>query len=209
MTSAIAYWLAGEVFDISLGEAFGRLLQRRAAVARDILQEELARADIGVADAADRDEAAAMVFEYTEASRQGAARRNLRMLAQVLAGSLATPPIYASEFLRWSRILSDLTAEEIIYLARLHQAYQMPEFDRSDGKKEYSALSKYLQARLISEGVARDGAEVSGILGALQRTGLVFYSAGGFGGAWHKPTRRLSDLLQLIRIEEVISEPLR
>lgn len=49
--------------------------------------------------------------------------------------------------------------------------------------------------------------EMSSILGARQRTGLVVYSTGRFGGAQYLPTPRLDELLNLINIEEVIAEP--
>ena len=201
-------WLLGEVFDLALGEALARVLRNRGAVARDVLQKQLARAEINIADAADRDEAAAMVFEYIEAARQGAARRNLRMLAEIMAKKLTAPPIYASEFLRWSRLLADLSPEEIITLARLHELYHDDSFDNGHGQpKDYRGLTEKLKQTLVEAGAAKNSLDVSSILGALQRTGLVVYAAGGFGGAWHLPSPRLDELLNLVNFEEVIAEP--
>jgi hypothetical protein len=205
--TGIVAWLAGEVFDLSLGEAVGRLLQSRAAAARDILQDELSRAAIGIADAADKDEAAAMVFEYTEAARQGAARRNLRMLAQILAGALVTAPIYASEFLRWSRILADLTREEIIVLAKLHEVHSMPTMTVGD-TKQFQEIDAKMLLDLQAVGVAQSKLEMSMHLGALQRTGLVILHS-GYGGSWYVPTPRLDALLALTRLEAVMAEPAR
>jgi hypothetical protein len=179
---------------------------RRAQAARDILQEQLARAEINIADAADKDEAAAMVFEYAEAARQGSARRNLRMLAQIIAGELATPPIFASEYLRWSHILADLSRQEIIALAKLHQVHQMPDYFVGD-QKQWNEIEARVLLDLQQQGVVSTKIELHSILGALQRTGLVVYSAGGFGGAWHLPSPRLDALLKLVDIEAALAEP--
>jgi len=200
-------WLLGEVFDLGLGEALAQVLRRRGEAAREILQQQLARAEINIADSADRDEAAAMVFGYIEAARQGAARRNLRMLAEIMSKKLATPPIYASEFLRWSRLLADLGPEEIITLARFHEVHHDGAFDKGPGPKDLDGLTKKLEQMLVEVGAAKNSLDVQSILGALQRTGLIVYSAGGFGGAWHLPTPRLDELLKLVNIEEVIAEP--
>ena len=204
-----AQWLLDKVFDQALSEALARLMRHRREVAREILLRKLARAEINISDAEDQDEAAAMVFDYVEAARQGAARRNLLMLAGILAGRLAAPPIYASEFLRWSRILADLTTAEIITLGKLHSIYNNQRWATADGNKDYNGLTEHLKEVLIGDGIARNALDVYSILGALQRTGLVVYSAGSFGGSWHLPTPSLDDLLKLIDIEEVLAEPNR
>jgi hypothetical protein len=206
MTDPLVSWLAHEVFNVGWSATLRQLMQKRSETARDILQTQLSKADISIADASDKDEAVAMVFEYIEAARQGAGRRNLRMLAEIMAGKLATPPIYASEFLRWSRLLADLSPEEIIALARLHVAWSDDRWRKADGNKDPHRVAVHLQEVLVKEGAARNIADVYSILGALQRTGLVVYSASAFHSA-HVPTPRLDELLQLITIEEVIAEP--
>jgi hypothetical protein len=120
----VAAWVSGKVLDVAWDQAKSHLMARRAGTARKILIEELERGDANPADVDDVDEAAAMVFEYANAAERGAARRNLRLLAQVLAGSIITKPIYADEFLRWSRILADLTREEILVLGLYLQGYE-------------------------------------------------------------------------------------
>jgi hypothetical protein len=198
----IIVWLTHEIFD----KAVEHMVKRRAEAARGILQDQLSRAEINIADATDRDEAAAMIFSYTEAAKQGSARRNLRMLAQILAGALATPPIYADEFLRWTRILADLSREEIIILAKFHANHNNPIL-RDDKGMDYNATRDRLQTELMAQGIITDRMELDSILGALLRTGLVLYSAGGFGGAWHLPTPKLDKLVKLANFDAALSEP--
>jgi hypothetical protein len=203
----IVAWLAGEVFDLSLGEALGRVMRRRAEGARHILQEELSRAQINVADAADKDEAAAMVFEYTEAARQGAARRNLRMLAQIMAGQLVTPPIYANDFLRWSRIVADLSREEIIVIAAFHREFEDPPPSHPE-----RTIFRRVADSLTKSSVVRSGDDLEAVVQGLSRTGLFIQQSGATGGAMaggtiYVPSPRLSDLMKLVNIEEVLGEP--
>jgi hypothetical protein len=202
MTGLIA-WLSGEVFDLGLGEAVRKVMENRVASAKEILQDELARAEIGIADAADRDEAAAMVFDYAEAARQGAARRNLRLLAQIMAGALVTPPIYASEFLRWSRMLADLTREELIVLAEWYAAFQHP-----TAKNNLASIFPAVRGKLLVKRIISEDEELTSILQALGRTGLIVQKS-AVGTDIYFTTPRLEHLMRMVRMEEILAEPER
>jgi hypothetical protein len=207
----IASWLANEVLSESFGETIRRLMERRARAAREILQDELSRAKINSADAMDKDEAAAMVFGYAEAAKQGAARRNLRMLAQIMAGLLsATPPIFANEFLRWSRILADLTHDEIIVLATMHEEFLKPPHDGAPTVNAWNIFGIIAQ-NLTEKRIIATGEELETILQGLVRTGLVIQQSGATGGAVvggtiYVPSSRLTELVALIRMDEILSE---
>jgi hypothetical protein len=203
--STVVGWLVGEVFDLGIGEAIHRVIKQRVLVARKILQDQLATGESNITDAADKDEAAAMVFEYIEASRIGCARFNLRMLAQIMAGELATPPVYASNFLRWSHILADLSREEIIVLANLHKVHHAVS-DPTNYEDSINKINANLLRDMQQKSIVSTQFELYSILAALQRTGLVIYSAGGFGGGWYFPTPRLDELLGIVNVEQVISE---
>ncbi|MDR3526902.1 MAG: hypothetical protein P4L57_06445 [Rhizomicrobium sp.] len=204
----IVGWIGNEVLDAAWSEAMRRIMKCRAETSRNMLLEELERGTALMMDIEDEDEAAAMVFEYANAAEHGAARRNLRMLAQILVGALVTPPIYASEFLRWSRIIADLTREEIIVLAHFYRANKEPGF--MDTKlPDYRGLQKRVLLELQRLGVMDKIIDLTSTLGALERTGLVVYSVAGFGGAYHRITPKLEKLMALIRIEDVLAEPNR
>jgi hypothetical protein len=199
--TVIGGWLSGEVFDLSLGEAWRHVLKRRAEAARHILQDELAHAEINIADTMDKDEAASMVFGYVESARLGTARRNLRMLARILAGSLKSPPIYAGEFLRWSRVLADLSYEEMIVLAKYHQAFQhQPE------KDSQFEIFRAVYGELSKQGVFSDEDEMRSVLGALQRTGLILFQPGWDNGIY-LVSPQLIKLMTLVDMDKVLAEP--
>jgi hypothetical protein len=178
-------------------------MEGRAHTAREILQDELSHGDISISDTADQDEAAAMVFEYTEAARRGAARRNLRLLAQIMAGQLVTLPIYASDFLRWSRILTDLTREELIVLAEWYKAFQHPTA-ASQPAGIFHAIAGHLKVDRI---IARDE-ELTSILQALGRTGLIIQNS-SFGNLDYSPSPKLDQLMRLVQMDKVLAEPER
>jgi hypothetical protein len=118
--SQLAAWFGRELLPKAF-EGFARsLMARRAEIARAILLDEIARCDATVGDIDDVDEAAAIAFEYLDATRRGAARQNLRLLAQIAAHEVTAQPIYADDFLHWSRILADLSYEELVTLAKFH-----------------------------------------------------------------------------------------
>src|SRR5687767_13911055 len=80
-------------------EALARVMRRREGNAREILRTELAAGRIDIAIAMSEDEAAAILFRYIRAAQEGAARRNLRLLAQVIRGQLVLGTLVADRFL--------------------------------------------------------------------------------------------------------------
>lgn len=145
------------------------------------------------------------IFDYAEAARKGTARRNLRMMAQVLAGKLITPPIYADEFTQWSRVLSELTQEEIIVMATYYKS--LADAPGQDGTKILRALAN-TTAELMIKKLCRSEDDVRAILQSLGRYGL-FLQQSTFGGINYMCTHRMSELMKLIRIEAVLAEPER
>jgi len=101
--------------------ALQRVFQQRAEAAREVLQDELRRGDITSLDAAGDDAAAAILFRYLRAAQEGAARRNLRLLAQVIRGQLSSGNLVADEFLSYADVLAPLRREEIVLLGAMAQ----------------------------------------------------------------------------------------
>lgn len=201
-TGALVQWVSGEVLSAAWGEAKARVLGGRLEVARSLLLDELERGNATLADV-DQDQAAAMVFEYASAAERGVARRNLRALAQLLAGELLTPPIYADNFLRWSRVLADLSREELIVLAKFFNAWKLPQDDPSlRGIRTFQYVLKELQEAKVCV----DENDFESVLQALTRTGFVI-SQSGFGRIIYAPTLKLDQIMKLIRIEDVMNEP--
>jgi hypothetical protein len=197
MSLELVTWLVGEVFDAALSETWQALLNRRAQTARKILTEELQRGNAHLVDIADRDEAAAMVFEYAEAAKRGAARRNLRLIAQVLTNQVAqSPPLYADEFLRWASLLASLSREEIILASTMLRLWSHP-MARSSVEGTTLAVKDELVG--LTKTFPKDN-EYEATAFALSRTGLII-PVSGYGGTHHEPTKRLENLARMANLE--------
>lgn len=101
---------------MGLQAALERVMRRREEQAREVLLDELRRGRRTEYEAASEDEAAAVLFRYLRAAQEGAARRNLRLMAQVIRGQLESGHLVADEFLYWSETLATLTRQEISFL---------------------------------------------------------------------------------------------
>ncbi len=191
--------LVSEVVKSSLG----RLMEHRAKVSAKILLDELSRGTARIEDVADKDEAAAMVFEYMSAAQHGTARLNLRLLAQVFARIVQqTPPLYADEFLRWSHILADLTREEIFLLATLHRLWSGKRSDKDPVPPVNEA-----KAELVGNGkIFLTEEEFNLTAAALIRTGLVVLMPGWDGAMFPKTTSRLDALMNVAHMDDILAE---
>lgn len=52
-----------------------------------------------------------------------AARLNLRLLAKMIAGQSAIPPLYADEFLAWADVLASLRRDQVMLLGAVVRHY--------------------------------------------------------------------------------------
>ncbi|GAA0546811.1 hypothetical protein FHS83_000797 [Rhizomicrobium palustre] len=193
----IASELVSKVLDLSLGAIW----EQKKKIAAEILLSELARGEAPIQEVARVDEAASMIFEYGFAAQRGAARRNLRLLAQVFAGLLKqTPPLHADEFLRWSGVLADLSREEIILLATLHKHWQVNR-DEPNADVPFNAAKEELVGNCKTFSTDE---EMHFTATALIRTGFLVLLPGF--EAYPKTTLKLEHLLNMARIEDVLAE---
>ena len=94
-------------------------VQRKAKASREILLEELSRGERLSSDF-DRDEFCGLLFRYLTATKYGAARLNLRLMAQMIAGTLQPAfTLKADELAHYSTMLSQLTRDEVQLLATM------------------------------------------------------------------------------------------
>lgn len=211
-TGTAVEFLCGKVLDTAWSEATRLLLKKRLERAREILIDELSKGNISLQDIDDRDEAAAMVFEYADAAVRGTARRNLRLIAQVMAGSLTTPRIYADEFLRWSRIIADLTQDELITMAAFYKRHERKNDGFSGPITQLRTLIHWqfeqVVAELVASGVAKEEKDVRATLQALGRHGLVLQQPQD-GMFVYSVGSNLEALMRLSDIEAVLQEPPR
>lgn len=190
-----------ELVPLVLEKGIGAIWARNLRAKSKILLDELSRGNIPLQEVADVDEAAAMVFEWGFAAQRGAAKRNLRLLAQVFVGLLKqTPLLYADEFLRWSGVLADLSREEIILLATLHKHWQ-----KNKNEPEATIPVNTAKAELVGEfKTFTTDEEFNLTAAALIRTGFLVLLPGF--EAYPKTTSKLDALLNIARIEDVLAE---
>jgi hypothetical protein len=89
------------------GVALESLLKKRVVAAREILLAEIPRGDVTLASA-ELEEVVAIIYRFLRSAQEGAARRNLRLLAQVIAGQSKNSAISADEFLYYANLLAGL-----------------------------------------------------------------------------------------------------
>jgi hypothetical protein len=150
-------------------ETVKKLSRRRMEAARDIMVEEVRLGTKSLDDAAQLEEIVACMLRYGRAAEEGAARLNLRLMAAVLNGLVATRPLYASEFLRFSKILSELRRDECLFLAVLIKESNISEAEAVWNRARQFLVPQIFQTEELMKGCA---------LGLL-RTGLLSVNFGG------------------------------
>lgn len=96
-------------------------LNRKATIARDILFDQLRKGNIGELQAANEDDAIAIIYRYGLAVREGSGRRNLRLLAMVIVGLAQRDQLHADEFNKYAEMLARLSRDEISVIGTLHR----------------------------------------------------------------------------------------
>lgn len=195
-----------------LGTAIQILLEERLASARDILLEEIAAGEILPPDSIGRDDTVAAVYRYYRAAQEGAARINLRLLAQCIAGRVVHSKLRADEFLYYAEIIASLRRNEIILLAsaiRHHADYERERI--AQGLTEFDADGKLVSVhRRVVQELRQDysftsATEITAFAVALQRTGLIFVET-VMDGLRMKPSPQLEDLHRLVNIEAALNK---
>lgn len=107
----------------TLKEAWDQIVEEKVKRARDIIVQEIEEGDFKNIP---QDELVSIIHRYLQASINGTAKLNLRILAKLIKGitqnnEALEPGIYARDFNRYSNILADLTYEELQVLATLQK----------------------------------------------------------------------------------------
>jgi|GEM_PF-2277274 len=122
ISASVAKDIASSVFGIptnAVSSLLSRYTCRRAEDAYDILLSEISQG-VDPLRAANEDETIAVIYKYMLAAKNGAARRNLKLLARAIAGLAKRDKLYADEFARFSQAIEGLTRDQILVLGRIH-----------------------------------------------------------------------------------------
>jgi len=188
----------GNTVAFAFGAAVSALMERRVTAARKILLEELRRGEKSLPDQ-QMEEGVAVVFRYMRAAQEGAARLNLRLLAQAIAGKSAAGHLVADEFLRDADLIASLSRNEVIVLAAFHHAWNSSQCQEVAINLRPAMALEIVDRQLVPT-VIRDRDEISTILGALCRTGLVA-AGSGWGSIVFSPTSFLDRLVEMAPLE--------
>ena len=155
-----------------LEDVLTRVIGQRLKTAHQLLLEELKSGDAVLSDVSQIDEMAAMLFRYMRAAQEGAARRNLCLMARAIKGQAHQGNLKSDEFLYYADIISSLRREEVLTLGTML---------RHHSSKDWSLLEKQERMVKIQEASFSDlsptvftrESEFVSTLGALTRTGLL------------------------------------
>lgn len=179
-----------------------RLYQaRQATKAREAIAKQLSR---GKYWAITDDKAAAAMWRYLRAAMEGAARRNLDLLAEALVNGAVDPEFAPDEFKRQADRLETLDRKEVIVLAAFLHVNSLPAV-----QNEVALVSRYRAAvlRAIESNLLVDEEEVDTCMTALTRTGWISH-ANGYGFAGFRLTSELIRLSGLVDFHAASSREL-
>lgn len=196
--------MAENVLEAIPGDAAKLLVQgvlaRRRNAAFEILLQELRR---GGGPLAPSDDAIAAVLRYQRAADEGAARRNLRLLAMVIAGKARIGDLKADEFLYVADMLASLRREEIILLAtmqRIRRAWLGKEGGPSP-MQQWAITEEALIPRLFPDKQA-----MRAVVTACLRTGLLSDDNTMDNSGWYETTRYMDELEAMAPFEAALEE---
>jgi hypothetical protein len=160
------------VFGQTLADGFSSFLESRSRAAKEILIEELSSGNRLASDV-DSECFYGLLFQYLNAVKIGIAKRNLRLMAQIIReGSTMPIPFQPDEIASCAKLIADLTNDEIILLAEFKRQRDITLSIEADN--EYSRVGTHnaVLAELVPK-VFQTEADLFSVATALQRTGLV------------------------------------
>lgn len=191
-----ALWVLEKAFDEGMGRALDVFLEGRRREGQARLARQIAR---GKPWRITDDKAAAAMLTYRRAVEEGVAQLNLEMLARVLVTGAQEPEFAPDEFRRQAEMIANLSVDEITVLAfcgRVEEAAQ------TSGR----GLEGPLGVLMVGPGLQfTDAGELTAVLTALLRTGLLIHPS-GWGGSFFSVTAAYRRLMQLVDIEDAIAQ---
>ena len=174
-------------------------VKKKRDEAASILIEEISNGWHGQIefDQCDVDPLLEIVLRFSKAVADGAARENLRLLAQVIAGLKKNRALQPDTFRKWCGILEQLTRDELIVLGT---AYRLVKKEWT-GDAEEGAADKFwkaLQKELVE--AHYDRGNIAALCSSLSRTGLMLPRS-GWGTIVYTPSPWLEELGGLADLE--------
>jgi hypothetical protein len=174
-------------------------LAKRRKEAADILIAEIRTGRHGPVnfEEEDIDPLIEIVLRFSKAVGEGAARENLILLAQVIAGLKKHRALQGDQFRKWAGILEHLTRDELLVIGTAYVIAERFEAAGTDINEYYKTLLSELELKGYGEN------EAYALLASISRTGLLA-PVSGWGtlifrpGPWLKELGTLADLEAMI-----------
>lgn len=169
-------------------------IARKRREATEILIRELRQGVDGEIDFGDDiDPMIEMVHRFARAVDDGAARLNLRLLAQIIAGMKRRKAVDPDAFRRWSGIIALCSRDELIVIGK---AIALSKIEEPEPGEE--TFFKRLESSLLEAGYQQG--EIDSLLTSVSRTGLLS-PASGWGCLVYSPSPWLAELAVLADFE--------
>lgn len=110
-------------------------LRRKIESARETLHEKLRTGAIDEMAVASEDDAIGVIWRFGVAVRDVTAKRNLRLLANVIVGPATRDKLFADEFCKYSDVLSSLSRDQI-FVAGCFYRLLLTQREETTGAKE-------------------------------------------------------------------------
>jgi hypothetical protein len=179
-----------------LGEAF---LEKKRREAAEIFIEQVSKGSsepINFTES-EADPLIEIVYRFTKAAGDGAARENLRLLAQIIAGMKKNKALEPDKFRRWANILEQLTRDDLMVIGKAVSIKR--NMDLEGAATNPNEFANRLRSELNRSGYSNG--VIDALCASLVRTGLILV-ASGYGGAMVPlPTPWLDELGNLTDVE--------
>lgn len=180
----------------ALKKSMTELLVKRDNETIQVLHEALQKGKMSINDFPDSD-VAAKVYKLLCSGRQGAARENLKLLSNLIAGRGDKKPFDANEFLQWADVIAALRREEVLILSVLHLEATKINYQLDFESRIWVECVALLDERY---GMGKDAVDTHGA--ALLRTGLIRFGIMTMDGSMHYlPTKQLERIAELADFE--------
>ncbi|ULR44044.1 hypothetical protein [Rhizobium sp. K102] len=188
---------AGDLISLLVpgGGVFGKLadgyLAKRRQEAIDICLGELSRGKEDYVEA-DMEPFVVILLRYSKSVADGASRKNLRVLAQVIAGLKRNKTLSGDLFQRWAGILEHMTRDELMLIG---QAITIERSFASDAQGLNQNFWNVLTEKMIEGNYSKE--ELSALGASVSRYGLLV-PVTAWDGIFYLPSLWLADLSRLV-----------
>jgi hypothetical protein len=162
-----AFQLPGGNTLVSVAEGF---LAKRRREAANVLIDEIQNGYHGPInfEEHDVDPLIDIILRFSKAVADGAAKENLRLLAQIIAGLKKNKALEADRFRRWCGVVEHLTRDELVVIG---MAYRAKKAITAAGLNAPNDFWQRLQAALKEGGYAAN--EIPPLCASVSRTGVL------------------------------------